>query len=119
MTRRPYPFQLQVAKLLQDGRNVILQAPTGAGKTLAAVLPFLDALEHSRDFPRKCIYAVPMRVLANQFVDEYRDLVKRAGRDDRIRVCDHECLHPRRPPAGNQLADFSRESRRSIILNGP
>ena len=86
MTRKPYPFQLRVAKLLQEGQNVILQAPTGAGKTLAAVLPFLDALEHNRDFPRKCIYAVPMRVLANQFVDEYRSLVKQAGRDDRIRV---------------------------------
>ena len=82
----PYPFQRRVAELLLDGRNVILQAPTGAGKTLAAMLPFLDAIEHGRDFPHKCLYAVPMRVLANQFVDEYTGKVRRAGRDDRIRV---------------------------------
>ena len=82
----PYLFQRRVAELLLDGHNVILQAPTGAGKTMAALLPFLDTIEHGRDFPRKCLYAVPMRVLANQFVDEYKSKVREAGRDDRIRV---------------------------------
>jgi CRISPR-associated endonuclease/helicase Cas3 len=82
----PYPFQRRVAELLLSGHNVILQAPTGAGKTMAAMLPFLNAIEHDHDFPHKCLYAVPMRVLANQFVEEYRDKVRRAGRDDRIRV---------------------------------
>ena len=51
MSMIPYSFQRRVAELLLDGRNVILQAPTGAGKTLAAMLPFLDAIEHKRDFP--------------------------------------------------------------------
>jgi CRISPR-associated endonuclease/helicase Cas3 len=82
----PYPFQRRVGELLLGGHNVILQAPTGAGKTLAAMLPFLDAIEHGRDFPHKCLYTVPMRVLANQFVREYKGMVRRAGRDDRIRV---------------------------------
>ncbi|HBY98876.1 MAG TPA: CRISPR-associated helicase Cas3' [Chloroflexi bacterium] len=82
----PYPFQRRVATWLISGRNVILQAPTGAGKTLAAMLPFLDALEHDRDFPHKCLYAVPLRVLANQFGEEYTARVRRAGRDERIRV---------------------------------
>lgn len=81
-----YPFQRRVAELLLSGCNVILQAPTGAGKTLAAMLPFLDTIERGRDFPHKCLYAVPMRVLANQFVDEYTSKVRQAGRDDRIRV---------------------------------
>jgi len=53
---------------------------------MAAMLPFLEAIEHGRDFPHKCLYAVPMRVLANQFVKEFTDRVRRAGRDDRIRV---------------------------------
>jgi len=75
-----------VAKLLLDGHNVILQAPTGAGKTRAALLSFLHTIEHNRDFPHKCLYAVPMRVLANQFVAKYTGEIRRAGRDDRIRV---------------------------------
>ncbi|MBP8972739.1 MAG: CRISPR-associated helicase Cas3' [Anaerolineae bacterium] len=65
---------------------MILQAPTGSGKTHAAMLPFLNALEHRRDFPTKCVYSVPMRVLANQFVGDYSEAVKRAGRADRIEV---------------------------------
>src|SRR5262249_5942068 len=72
--------------LLLERRNIILQAPTGAGKTHAALLPFLNALEYNRDFPRKCIYSVPMRVLAAQFVETYIEAVKHAARDDRIRV---------------------------------
>lgn len=95
MSMIPYPFQRRVAELLLSGHNVILQAPTGAGKTHAAMLPFLDAIEHRRDFPHKCLYAVPMRVLANQFVNEYKGKVRKAGRDDRIRVAiqtgEHAC----------------------------
>jgi CRISPR-associated endonuclease/helicase Cas3 len=67
-----YPFQHRVAELLLAGRNVILQAPTGAGKTWAAKLPFLQAHRERLNFPRKCLYAVPMRVLANQFIEDAR-----------------------------------------------
>lgn len=84
--KTPYPFQRQVAELLLGGRNVILQAPTGSGKTHAAMLPFLNALEYQRDFPRKCIYSVPMRVLANQFVKDYSEIIHRAGRKGKIEV---------------------------------
>jgi CRISPR-associated endonuclease/helicase Cas3 len=83
---KPHPFQKHVAELLFNGSNVILQAPTGAGKTHAALLPFLNALERKRDFPRKCLYSVPVRVLANQFVDAYQTRVKQAGRDDHIEI---------------------------------
>lgn len=71
---KPYPFQRRVADLLLEGRNVILQAPTGAGKTWAAKLPFVEARERGVPFPHRAIYAVPMRVLANQFVEDSRDL---------------------------------------------
>jgi len=69
-----YPFQEKVVELILSGRSVILQAPTGAGKTRAALYPFFQAWERGQDFPRKCIYSVPLRVLANQFWDEYQDL---------------------------------------------
>jgi CRISPR-associated endonuclease/helicase Cas3 len=80
----PYLFQRRVADLLLAGRNVILQAPTGAGKTLAAKLPFLEARNRNLDFPRRCIYAVPMRVLANQFASE-----PEVGLDVRIQTGEH------------------------------
>jgi len=70
-----YPYQKTVKTLLESGYSVILQAPTGAGKTRAALAPFIENFfDHPETlFPRKCIYAVPMRVLANQFVVEYQN----------------------------------------------
>lgn len=74
-----YPFQEQVYELLSSGRSVILQAPTGAGKTRAALYPFLRAWEYDDDFPRKCIYSAPLRVLVNQFGIEYKERVRNFG----------------------------------------
>lgn len=65
----PYQFQSRVAKILLEGHNVILQAPTGAGKTEAALFPYFWAKRAGLDFPRKMLYAVPMRVLAKSFYD--------------------------------------------------
>ncbi|MCY3707506.1 MAG: CRISPR-associated helicase Cas3' [Caldilineaceae bacterium] len=74
-----YPFQQKVYDLVSAGQSVILQAPTGAGKTRAALYPFFRAWEEDRDFPRKCIYSVPLRVLANQFWKEYEDRTRNFG----------------------------------------
>lgn len=72
----PYPYQRKVADLLLAGKNVVLQAPTGAGKTYAALLPFIYARRSDikTNFPQKCVYSVPMRVLAHQFVEEIRGM---------------------------------------------
>ncbi len=75
---QPHNFQIEVADLLLNQRkSVILQAPTGSGKTRAALFPLLHGWRNddAAFFPRQCIYATPMRVLANQFEAEYRDTV--------------------------------------------
>jgi len=74
-----YPFQEQVFNTLREGRSIILQAPTGAGKTRAALYPFLYYLAEPDPtaFPRRCIYSTPMRVLVNQFGAEYDEIVAR------------------------------------------
>ena len=74
-------FQRRVAQHLRNGKSVILQAPTGTGKTMAALWPFLEAWDRDKrdqtvSFPKKCIYSVPMRVLANQFEEEIDTLVR-------------------------------------------
>ena len=73
-----YDYQVKVAQILQSGQSVILQAPTGSGKTIAALWPFLEAWDRNNPlaFPRKCIYSVPMRVLATQFSYEINTLLK-------------------------------------------
>lgn len=73
-----YPYQERVKALLHEGKSVVLQAPTGSGKTRAALAPFVEAFfDLPPDaFPRQCLYAVPMRVLASQFEYEYRRLAE-------------------------------------------
>jgi CRISPR-associated endonuclease/helicase Cas3 len=67
----PHDYQLRVAEHLLSGRNVILQAPTGSGKTEAALFPFLHAFlnphQETLEFPRRLVYGAPMRVLARAF----------------------------------------------------
>lgn len=74
-----YAYQKQVARYIRMGRSVILHGPTGCGKFLAALWPYLEAWERNQPeaFPRTCIYSVPMRVLANQFVDEATELASK------------------------------------------
>ncbi len=43
MTLSVYPFQERVKSALFGGRSVILQAPTGSGKTRAALSPYIEA----------------------------------------------------------------------------
>ncbi len=65
-------FQTEPGRHLLSGRNVILQAPTGSGKTKAALFPYLLARSYSLNFPRKMLYCVPMRVLARSFWDDLK-----------------------------------------------
>lgn len=74
-----YPHQKRVNDLVREGKNVILTAPTGSGKTRAALHPFLWALDNQGYLPSKCIYSVPMRILANQFIREYKEIVQKYG----------------------------------------
>lgn len=62
-----YTYQVKVAEhLLCTGQNVILRAPTGYGKTWAALLPYLYARIFNLPFVDRVLYALPLRSLATQ-----------------------------------------------------
>jgi CRISPR-associated endonuclease/helicase Cas3 len=77
-----FSFQLEVARHILNGRSVILQAPTGAGKTRAALFPFLYGWRNPDPtaLPRQCVYVIPLRVLADQFSAEYSPRVAEYAR---------------------------------------
>lgn len=72
----PYLFQEKVNDSLQKGKNIILSVPTGAGKTWASIMPFLYALENPDiHFPKKMIYSLPLRTLANSIFEDVAKVV--------------------------------------------
>jgi len=117
----PYPYQERVAYLLLDGKSVILQAPTGAGKTAAALLPFIHAFQYSSPdkFPRQCVYSVPMRVLANQFEAEYRKLTRQSGLQDCLAVKIQTGEHPDDPEVKGDLVFTTIDQTLSNVLGVP
>src|SRR5579885_84367 len=73
----PYEYQVQVAELLFSGRNVLLRAPTGAGKTWSVLAPFFYS-----DWPTppsRLIYALPLRTLAQSVYREAREAAGSLG----------------------------------------
>jgi ATP-dependent RNA helicase HelY len=75
--RYPFPldeFQRTAIDALEDGRSVLVAAPTGSGKTVVAEF----AIEHALSFGRKCFYTTPLKALSNQ---KFGDLVALHGPD--------------------------------------
>lgn len=114
-----YPFQKRVYTLLSNGQSVVLQAPTGAGKTAAALYPFLRAWEEEDDFPRKCIYSVPLRVLANQFWDEYERRKRNFGFTRPMTVTIQTGARPDDPKLEGNLIFTTVDQTLSNFLNIP
>jgi superfamily II RNA helicase len=62
-------FQVQAIEALRGGRNVLVSAPTGAGKTLVAEYAIADAVARGK----RCVYTAPIKALSNQKYRDFRD----------------------------------------------
>ncbi len=67
-------FQIRACQEIEDGRGVLVAAPTGSGKTLIGEFAVHLALRTGR----KAFYTTPIKALSNQ---KYSDLVERYGAD--------------------------------------
>ena len=67
-------FQVRACESVEDGRGVLVCAPTGAGKTVVGEFAVFLALRMGQ----KCFYTTPIKALSNQ---KYADLVSRHGPD--------------------------------------
>ncbi len=65
-------FQQEACLAVQDGRGVLVAAPTGAGKTVVGEF----AVDLALSTGRKAFYTTPIKALSNQ---KYMDLARRYG----------------------------------------
>lgn len=72
---KPTPVQSETIPLVYQGRDVISQAQTGTGKTLAFVLPMLDRIEITQPAVQGLILT-PTRELALQITAETKKLIE-------------------------------------------
>ncbi len=56
-------MQKEAYKLIVDGANVLISAPTGTGKTEAALLPILDLMSRHGARPLALLYVTPAKAL--------------------------------------------------------
>ena len=84
----PYPYQAQFAE--ETDTPELLRAPTGAGKTEAAILGWLyRKFEHPNpgvreSEPTRLIYCLPMRTLVEQTASRARTWLNNLGWSDRV-----------------------------------
>lgn len=69
------PFQVEAAEAIEAGHNVLLAAPTGAGKTLVAEY----AIEHAVRQGKRAIYTSPIKALSNQKFRDFKNDGLRVG----------------------------------------
>jgi CRISPR-associated endonuclease/helicase Cas3 len=100
--RSPYPYQGRFAEA--EPIPHLVRAPTGAGKTAAAVLGWLWRLLHSGNpTPRRLVYCLPMRVLVEQSVKEAKAWINNLDLDITVNVlmggvdADEWYLYPEKP----------------------
>ena len=68
----PTDPQEKLLPIVREGKNALLMAPTGTGKTEAALLPILDAMVREgepREKGTKLLYITPLRALNRDMLD--------------------------------------------------
>lgn len=68
------PFQIQACYAIEQGKGVLVAAPTGAGKTIVGEF----AAHLAISLRRKCFYTTPIKALSNQ---KYQEFVERFGEE--------------------------------------
>lgn len=68
-------FQVRACKEIEEGRGVLVAAPTGSGKTIVGEF----AIHLAMATGRKAFYTTPIKALSNQ---KYHDLIDRYGPDN-------------------------------------
>ena len=104
--------------IVESGKNCIIIAPTGTGKTEAALLPVLNKIASSGARGIACIYITPLRALNRDLLKRLSEMGKQMGITIEVRHGDtprkERAQQSRSPP---QVLITTPESMQSILLS--
>ena len=75
----PRAYQTRLGSELLAGHNVVAVAPTGAGKTIAALAPFFYAKQQGKPLADRVLYALPLRSLTSALHKSVSETFKHIG----------------------------------------
>ncbi|MEM4963009.1 MAG: DEAD/DEAH box helicase, partial [Pyrobaculum sp.] len=75
----PTPAQREAIPAILQGRHVLLIAPTGYGKTEAALFPIFSKLIEEEGGGVRCLYITPLRSLNRDLLTRLRRIGEAAG----------------------------------------
>lgn len=101
------PFQERAVRFVEEGRSVLVAAPTGTGKTLIADYLIEEILSEGGHV----VYTAPVKALSNQ---KYREYTEQFGRDAVGLVTGDIVINPYAP-----LRIMTTEILRNILLQEP
>jgi superfamily II RNA helicase len=101
------PFQERAVRYVEEGRSVLVAAPTGTGKTLIADYLIEEILGEDGHV----VYTAPVKALSNQ---KYREYTEQFGRDKVGLVTGDIVINPYAP-----LRIMTTEILRNILLQEP
>ena len=101
------PFQREAIDYIEDGRSVLVAAPTGTGKTLIADYLIEEVLEEHGEV----VYTAPVKALSNQ---KYREYCEYFGKEN-VGLVTGDLVINRQAP----IRIMTTEILRNILLEGP
>jgi CRISPR-associated endonuclease/helicase Cas3 len=102
---QPFRYQTHLGESPLESR--VIRVPTGAGKTEAAILPWLWKTEiDSANTPKRLIVFTPMRALVTQTTSRIQRWLENLGMGDRINLVELLGEHPELRQRNRQWTEF-------------
>lgn len=116
---KPFPFQKETWQALLEGRNGLLNAPTGSGKTYALWVPIALALKHDPGKNRtgvKAIWITPLRALSLEIAQAAREFANQMEIDLEVGIRTGDTSQKERAAQRKKMPDLLITTPESLHL---